>query len=592
MAGKGWESQLLETGFLAIFFCPIWTWKQLPRDTPPSPVVVWGYRWLLFRIMLGAICCEIQRIGTTTAVGSKERRHEPYDRQRVLRHMSAADSAQRSDVPQQATNVLKPATLVLNAAAHGSAPSANMDDAGKSEAKKLRVDKDKRSTYDLSEDEDINCDETPIRPEDHNHSECKSVHQPKCANCGGNQAASYSGCPQNIAASKLRRHELIYGRLPPHNVPSPNPDTVRYMPSISNQEQEQTDKHSYSATLKRPGHQGPSTERHDQSTGNAAYCAEPSRESGRAAQQQPVPLSQQPHLTSYQRRQHSPPRHQSSQRPHQAALRQPAPTVPGASASTSDYAPVPMAHMLLPMLFTALRAILSAIPQANNVPETQPVPNPLSFYLHQTPEFVHKLEVIGNHIIELIVPWFMFLTRPFRIACGIIQISFQVILIMSGNLSFLNWLTILPSIPYFDDAMLKWMFSKKTSKQVALLAKETAEGKVKHRLQPPPPFLPSPGHPAVPWDQWKQAFQTYMVASGASDLPTERRKAILLTCLGMEGQRIFSTLTPADLQSGCATATVASPSSTSDTKSTSDAYDSATALFSDHFKCSVNVIVA
>ncbi|KAH6944313.1 hypothetical protein HPB50_002686 [Hyalomma asiaticum] len=76
--------------------------------------------------------------------------------------MSAADSAQRSDVPQQATNVLKPATLVLNAAANGSAPSANMDDAGESEAKKLRVDEDKTSTYDLSEDEDIDCDETPF----------------------------------------------------------------------------------------------------------------------------------------------------------------------------------------------------------------------------------------------------------------------------------------------------------------------------------------------------------------------------------------------------------------------------------------------
>ncbi|KAL1419658.1 hypothetical protein MTO96_005072 [Rhipicephalus appendiculatus] len=111
-------------------------------------------------------------------------------------------------------------------------------------------------------------------------------------------------------------------------------------------------------------------------------------------------------------------------------------------------------------------------------------------------------------------------------------------------------------------------------------------------LQPPPFFLPSPGHPAVPWDQWKQAFQTYMVASGASDLPAERRKAILLTCLGMEGQRIISTLKPADLQSGFATATVPSPSSTSDTESTHDAYDSAIALLSDHFKRSVNVIVA
>lgn len=50
----GWESQLLETGFLAIFFCPLVAWKQLPRCTPPPRVVVWAYRWLLFRIMLGA----------------------------------------------------------------------------------------------------------------------------------------------------------------------------------------------------------------------------------------------------------------------------------------------------------------------------------------------------------------------------------------------------------------------------------------------------------------------------------------------------------------------------------------------------------
>ncbi|KAH6947737.1 hypothetical protein HPB50_021095 [Hyalomma asiaticum] len=169
--------------------------------------------------------------------------------------MGAADSAQRSDVPQQVTNVLKPAALVPNAAAFGSAPSVNMDDAGESEAKKLRVDEDKTSTYDLSE-EDVDC-------EDHNHSECKSVRQPKCANCGGNLAASYYGCPQNIAASKLRRHELMYGRLPPHNAPSPNPPC----------------------------------ERHDQSTGNAAHCAQASRESGRVAQEQPLPLSQQPHLT-------------------------------------------------------------------------------------------------------------------------------------------------------------------------------------------------------------------------------------------------------------------------------------------------------
>ncbi|KAH7933654.1 hypothetical protein HPB49_014946 [Dermacentor silvarum] len=69
-------------------------------------------------------------------------------------------------------------------------------------------------------------------------------------------------------------------------------------------------------------------------------------------------------------------------------------------------------------------------------------------------------------------------------------------------------------------------------------------------LQPPPPFLPSPGHPAVPWDQWKQAFEMCMLASGASGLPAERRGAILLTCLAMEGQQSFSTLKSAELPSG------------------------------------------
>lgn len=51
----GWESQLLETGFLGMFLCPLWTLSRLPRSTPPSSIVIWGFRWLIFRIMLGAV---------------------------------------------------------------------------------------------------------------------------------------------------------------------------------------------------------------------------------------------------------------------------------------------------------------------------------------------------------------------------------------------------------------------------------------------------------------------------------------------------------------------------------------------------------
>jgi len=34
---------------------PLLSLKALPRATPTPLVVVWGYRWLIFRIMLGAV---------------------------------------------------------------------------------------------------------------------------------------------------------------------------------------------------------------------------------------------------------------------------------------------------------------------------------------------------------------------------------------------------------------------------------------------------------------------------------------------------------------------------------------------------------
>lgn len=83
--------------------------------------------------------------------------------------------------------------------------------------------------------------------------------------------------------------------------------------------------------------------------------------------------------------------------------------------------------------------------------ETQPIPNPLSPYFHFMPKWFHKLGVLWNHFIELIVPFFIFSPRILRYIAGILMISFQFILISSGNLSFLNWITIVPCIACFDD---------------------------------------------------------------------------------------------------------------------------------------------
>ncbi|MEY2542031.1 MAG: hypothetical protein QOI22_1633 [Verrucomicrobiota bacterium] len=86
--------------------------------------------------------------------------------------------------------------------------------------------------------------------------------------------------------------------------------------------------------------------------------------------------------------------------------------------------------------------------------ETQPIPSPISRYLHFAPQWFHKIEAVWNHFIELIVPWFSFGPRHVRHIAGVLLVSFQIFLIISGNLSFLNYVTIIPFLACLDDTFL------------------------------------------------------------------------------------------------------------------------------------------
>jgi len=83
--------------------------------------------------------------------------------------------------------------------------------------------------------------------------------------------------------------------------------------------------------------------------------------------------------------------------------------------------------------------------------ETQPIPGPLSRWFHFLPRFILKFGVWYNFLAELIAPWFIFWPRLARHIAGCVIVGLQIILIFSGNLSFLNWLTILPALACFDD---------------------------------------------------------------------------------------------------------------------------------------------
>ena len=104
--------------------------------------------------------------------------------------------------------------------------------------------------------------------------------------------------------------------------------------------------------------------------------------------------------------------------------------------------------------------------------ETQPLPNPFSRVLTFAPHWFSKFEVLWNFFIELVVPWFSFWPRISRHIAGVLLISFQCILIASGNLAFLNWLTIVPFIACFDDCFLRHILPSFIVRRAGLAAAE------------------------------------------------------------------------------------------------------------------------
>jgi hypothetical protein len=86
--------------------------------------------------------------------------------------------------------------------------------------------------------------------------------------------------------------------------------------------------------------------------------------------------------------------------------------------------------------------------------ETQPMANPFSWYFHQLPKRLHRFEVLGNHFAQLVAPWALFLPQPLPTLGGIVIVGTQSWLLLSGNFSWLNLITITLAISAFDDAAL------------------------------------------------------------------------------------------------------------------------------------------
>lgn len=83
--------------------------------------------------------------------------------------------------------------------------------------------------------------------------------------------------------------------------------------------------------------------------------------------------------------------------------------------------------------------------------ETQPMPNPLSWFFHHLPRPLHRVEVAGNFVAQLVLPFGLFLPQPLASIAAILMIGTQLYLVVSGNYAWLNWVTILAIVAAVAD---------------------------------------------------------------------------------------------------------------------------------------------
>jgi hypothetical protein len=86
--------------------------------------------------------------------------------------------------------------------------------------------------------------------------------------------------------------------------------------------------------------------------------------------------------------------------------------------------------------------------------ETQPMPNPLSWFFHHLPRPIHRVEVVGNFVAQLVLPLGLFLPQPIASIAGLLMIGTQLYLVVSGNYAWLNWLTIVVTAAALGDMVV------------------------------------------------------------------------------------------------------------------------------------------
>jgi hypothetical protein len=86
--------------------------------------------------------------------------------------------------------------------------------------------------------------------------------------------------------------------------------------------------------------------------------------------------------------------------------------------------------------------------------ETQPMPNPLSWWFHRLSPRLHKVETLANHVTQLVVVFGLLLPQPIAGVAAAVMVITQGYLLISGNFAWLNALTLVLGLSVLDGRWL------------------------------------------------------------------------------------------------------------------------------------------
>lgn len=84
---------------------------------------------------------------------------------------------------------------------------------------------------------------------------------------------------------------------------------------------------------------------------------------------------------------------------------------------------------------------------------TQPLPNPVSWWMHQLPEAFHRVSCALMFLIELVFPFLIFINGTTRWIAFLGLAGLQLVLIATGNFAFFNWLSLALCFPLLSNSI-------------------------------------------------------------------------------------------------------------------------------------------